>query len=70
MLETLWDIRYPHPTAPKSIGHHHRDAMIGVWNHIAPRIPTEIKELTENASHHKKGGRLLYVKDLNASSKK
>jgi len=64
-----WDVRYPHPNAPKPVGHSHRDALLLLWGRLADTIPTELRELVRTMPHNKKGGRILMTKRITPEAK-
>ncbi len=57
-----WDVRYPHPSSPKPVGHSHRDALALLWARLSDKIPTGLRELLEAMPRNQKGGRILMTK--------
>lgn len=62
LLDSAWDIRYPHPKAPKSAGHSHRVALRQLWFTIVPAIPSGLYEDFVSRPVNLKGGRVFMVR--------
>jgi HEPN domain-containing protein len=61
-LNQAWDIRYPTPRTPKSVGHSDRDALRLVWGGISADITSSLESAFESSPANEKGGRVLMVR--------
>lgn len=62
LLNSAWDIRYPHPKGPKPAGHAHRDALKSLWARITPQIPEALVNAFKERPVNLKGGRKFMVR--------